>query len=288
MHITTLGDVMLDVIVDAPGGLRPDDDTEASITLRAGGQAANVAVWCAALGAAATLIGPRAHVASHPSDGGAGSRDGGVDSIISARLADAGVTFVGKDAGAVGTVVSLLEAGTRTMASDPGDQTWLSQVEPADLPARVDWLHVSAYPLLRADDPGSVVDLAAEARRRGGQVCVDLASAALLAAFGAARFARLIDDLQVSLVFANLLEWEVIGAHWTYPGFDVLVKEGPRGATLMSGASTTSRPSRAGQVVDATGAGDALAAGYLVGGIDLGLETAARCVTIRGAQPNGR
>jgi sugar/nucleoside kinase (ribokinase family) len=39
------------------------------------------------------------------------------------------------------------------------------------------------------------------------------------------------------------------------------------------------------EVVDTTGAGDALAAGFLVGGIELGLETAARCVGQLGAVP---
>jgi sugar/nucleoside kinase (ribokinase family) len=38
-------------------------------------------------------------------------------------------------------------------------------------------------------------------------------------------------------------------------------------------------------VVDATGAGDALAAGFLVGGPVLGLEAAARCCAKLGAMP---
>ena len=38
-------------------------------------------------------------------------------------------------------------------------------------------------------------------------------------------------------------------------------------------------------VIDTTGAGDALAAGFLVGGIELGLEAAARCVGQLGAVP---
>jgi sugar/nucleoside kinase (ribokinase family) len=37
--------------------------------------------------------------------------------------------------------------------------------------------------------------------------------------------------------------------------------------------------------VDATGAGDAFAAGYLLGGISLGLEAAARAVSKMGAMP---
>jgi sugar/nucleoside kinase (ribokinase family) len=38
-------------------------------------------------------------------------------------------------------------------------------------------------------------------------------------------------------------------------------------------------------VVDTTGAGDAFAAGYLVGSAHLGLETAARCCAKLGAMP---
>jgi sugar/nucleoside kinase (ribokinase family) len=37
--------------------------------------------------------------------------------------------------------------------------------------------------------------------------------------------------------------------------------------------------------VDSTGAGDAFAAGYLLGGVDLGLRAAARAVAKMGAMP---
>jgi sugar/nucleoside kinase (ribokinase family) len=37
--------------------------------------------------------------------------------------------------------------------------------------------------------------------------------------------------------------------------------------------------------VDATGAGDAFAAGYLLGGVSLGLSAAARAVATMGAMP---
>ena len=45
---------------DRPRRLAADDDVAASITLRAGGQGANVAAWVAALGGRATLVGPAA------------------------------------------------------------------------------------------------------------------------------------------------------------------------------------------------------------------------------------
>jgi sugar/nucleoside kinase (ribokinase family) len=44
-------------------------------------------------------------------------------------------------------------------------------------------------------------------------------------------------------------------------------------------------PARAADVVDTTGAGDAFAAGFLLGGAELALEAAARCVARMGAMP---
>jgi ribokinase len=44
-------------------------------------------------------------------------------------------------------------------------------------------------------------------------------------------------------------------------------------------------PAAPAEVVDSTGAGDALAAGFLVGGTELAAEAAARCVAKLGAMP---
>ena len=57
--VACLGDVLLDVIVETSGALVTDDDTPARITFAAGGQAANVATWVAALGGRARVFGPR-------------------------------------------------------------------------------------------------------------------------------------------------------------------------------------------------------------------------------------
>ncbi len=44
-------------------------------------------------------------------------------------------------------------------------------------------------------------------------------------------------------------------------------------------------PALEAEVVDTTGAGDALAAGFLVGGPELAAQAAARCVSQLGAMP---
>ena len=272
MHITTLGDVMLDVIVEVPGGLVLDDDAEATITLTTGGQAANVAAWAVTLGAQATVIGPRG------SFGAAG--------LIAARLEVAGIDFHGIDFGDTGTVVSIVEGPTRSMASDAGDQSWLTHVTTDHLPEELDWLHISGYPVLRADDPSPVFTLVGESRRRGARISMDLASATLLQAYGPEAFARVVDQLAVDVLFANRDEWAVLRGCLDELAGDIVVKEGPQGASVMRPGSAISYPSLVSEAVDPTGAGDALAAGYLVGGIDLALRTAARCVASRGAQPD--
>jgi hypothetical protein len=55
MRVTTIGDLLLDVIVRLEGPLAPGDDRMAETSTGPGGQAANVAAWAAALGAAGAL-----------------------------------------------------------------------------------------------------------------------------------------------------------------------------------------------------------------------------------------
>ena len=60
-----------------------------------------------------------------------------------------------------------------------------------------------------------------------------------------------------------------------------MVKLGARGV----GAGGTGYPAHPVDAVDSTGAGDAFAAGYLVGGVATGLAAAARAVAKMGAMP---
>lgn len=64
-----------------------------------------------------------------------------------------------------------------------------------------------------------------------------------------------------------------------------MLKRGAAGVVVISGASREEHAAHEVEVVDTTGAGDALAAGFLVGGVELGLDAAARCISKLGAMP---
>jgi sugar/nucleoside kinase (ribokinase family) len=82
------------------------------------------------------------------------------------------------------------------------------------------------------------------------------------------------------VIFGNAEELEEIGG--TFPAQEWVLKLGPDGIELSDGRKL---PAPDAEVVDTTGAGDALAAGYLVGGPELGLDAAARCIATLGTMP---
>ena len=108
-------------------------------------------------------------------------------------------------------------------------------------------------------------------------MAVDLSSWSAIRAYGAERFRANLDAAAPDVVFANEPEWEMVGGAYALAETAV-VKRGSRGVEVRSPEGVEEFPPPDAEVVDTTGAGDALAAGFLVGGIELGLEAAARCV----------
>ena len=259
----TIGDLLLDVVVLPKAAPAPDADRPATIRLTGGGQAANVAAWARALGARSRLICAR------------GADE--ASALAASHLQRLGVELCGPVlAGGGGVVVSFREPdGSRTMASDPGVA---AQLTPADLD--LDWvhsaevLHVSGYCLLREPIAQAALSAAQAARR----VTLDLASAPDIERFGVERFCALVEELEPELIFANEAERAVVpdlrAAGW-------VIKQGARGAIFPEGP----RAAVPVHAADTTGAGDALAAGYLVGGPELAMVTAGRCVASVGAMP---
>jgi ribokinase len=269
--VVTLGDLLLDVIVRLGEPLASGADALATTQTAAGGQAANVAAWAVALGAEARCISRRG--------------DDLPAQLVTSELVGRGVELAGPPAGGRnGIVVSLVGAdGERTMASDRGVAPELS---PDDLdPAwfACDCLHISGYALLATPIDSAALRAAELARAGGAKVSVDLSAWTRIREYGPVRFRERLEQLAPDLIFANEAEWEIVGAAYGLAPTAV-VKRGARGL-LVLGEERVELPARDGEVVDATGAGDALAAGFLVGGPELALEAAARCVAKPGAMP---
>jgi sugar/nucleoside kinase (ribokinase family) len=264
IRFVVVGDATLDVTVRGPGAATAGADSPAHITVAPGGQGANLAVRLARRGASVDLVTALA------------------DDLPGQQLRDAlavdGVTLVALPAPRSGIVVSLVDgAGERAMLSDRVSFDAKDLASPA-LQAALDsasWIHISGYPLADSGSGGALAMLAAS--RRAGQVCsvgggsfaggngllsrlqvtrsdlvlVDRAEAsAILAAGFAAGRLRTAEELAAGLVSAL--------------GGVAVVTDGAGGSAAAIGGQTLTVPAPQGVAVDATGAGDAHAAGFLL------------------------
>ena len=181
-----------------------------------------------------------------------------------------------------GIICSLVSAdGARSMAADRGAAPDLrpDELEPGWL-ADCDHLFVSGYALLREPARSAALRAADLARGNGAAVSVDLASwSAVRDAGPGQRCAPAVEALAPDVLFANEDEERILGG--MLPDATWILKRGAAGA-WFDGDERAALPA---EVVDTTGAGDALAAGWIVGGPDLALEAAARCVAKLGAMP---
>lgn len=268
--ICTLGDLLLDVVVRLDGPIAGDTDTYGRTRVGPGGQAANVAAWVAELGGEARFVGKRA---TDPAG-----------RILAEELARRGVEVAGPEVeSGTGTVVSLAGPdGTRTMLSDRGVSPDFApeELDPAWL-AGCAWLHLPAYTLVRSPVAETAARAAGLAREGGARVSLDLSSTSAIRSFGVEAFRERVEALEPELIFGNADEVALVEPE----AATVVEKRGAAGCVVRQGGAETAYPAEPAEVVDTTGAGDALAAGFLVGGVELGLHAAARCVARMGAFP---
>jgi sugar/nucleoside kinase (ribokinase family) len=276
LRIATLGDVLLDVVVLLGEPLAPGGDVRAANRAGAGGQAANVAAWAAEFGVEARCIAKRG--------------DDAAGELVAGELVAHGVELVGPvGEGATGVVVSVVHDGDRSLASDRGVAPSFAPEELEAAWLGCDVLHLSGYALLREPISATALLAARLAREQGARVSVDVAAWTEIRSYGPVRFRELLDELAPDVLFATEAEWELLGGAYLTAPIGVL-KRGARGCSVFSEDAKLDFAAVSADVVDPTGAGDALAAGFLVGGsmeeaARRGIDAAARCVAKVGSLP---
>ncbi len=290
-----VGDIVTDVVTIVGGPINAGSDTSASITMAGGGAGANTAAWLAALGVEVTLCGV------------IGDDEAG--DIRLAELEVRGVTCaIRRDPdAATGSIVVLAGHDERTMLTDRGANLRLApddvDVAFASAPEAVH-LHLSGYPLLDDASRPAALHALATAADRGMTTSVDAASADPLRRVGGDQFlawVRATDMLFVNADEALVLvgpEAEpeaLVRALAKFCGVAVL-KLGAAGAMAyaIGSGGIDSVPAVATIARDATGAGDAFAAGYLAAAVagatrpdalTVAAEMGAQAVNAIGAPP---
>lgn len=290
-RIVVVGDIMNDIVVVPRGPLKPDTDTEAQVRPRPGGSAANTAAWLGSLGADVDFVGAV----------------GGADAEAHAELfRQAGVTaHLQIEHGLpTGAIVILVRGEERSMLTERGANSAFSGVTLTDdVLAAAAVVHVSGYTVVKDNGSRAAQRIIERARDRGIPVSVTPGSAGYLSEYGAERF---LDDIRgIEILIPNLAEGRVLSGREDPAEVGtallkhtplVLLTRGSLGAILYRRGQDPLEipPPPVSRLVDPTGAGDALAAGFLAhwvrsrdpeAAIRSAVLVAARAVMLLGGRP---
>jgi sugar/nucleoside kinase (ribokinase family) len=290
-RIVVVGDLMNDIVVVPRGPIIPDTDTESLVRPRPGGSAANTAAWLGSLGAPVDFVGAV----------------GDADAEFHADLfREGGVTpYLQVEPGLpTGTIVILVRGEERSMLTERGANAAFSGVtftdEVLDGAAIV---HVSGYTIVKDYGLGAPQCLLRRAHDRGIPFAVTPGSYGYLSEYGAARF---LDDVRgAEILIPNLAEGRLlsgkekaadVGKALLKHAPIVLLTRGSLGVILFRRDQPPLEvpPPPVAKLVDPTGAGDALAAGFLAhwvrsrdaeAAVRAAVLVAARAVMLYGGRP---
>lgn len=254
--ITCIGDLVEDVVVVAPQGVRIGTDSPARVERHRGGSAANVAV-------AACSIGGRARFVGNVGDDPLG------DQLLE-QLTAAGVDVQVSRHGRSGSIVALITADAeRSFLTDRGAADQLTAA-PAGWLDDTSVVHVPMYSLLADPTRTTTLAMLGEARELGVPISLDASSTGALTDAGVEHAIGLITEIGPDVLFCNRDEAGLLEIHGARRlAATTIVKNGAEPTMVFSpSASTSYAVPRVEQVLDTTGAGDAFAAGYLLSRFD--------------------
>ena len=288
-RVVVVGDLLYDLLARVEGYVAFGTDTFTKIHAAAGGSGANAAAWLASLGVETHFVGRVG--------------DDVLGEALTGELRRSGVTpHLARDPSLpTGKVFVLVDgAGERTMITDRGAGEALG---PEDLPEnlfRGGHLHLSGYTFSGGSRRETALKALHLARESGMSASVDPSSVPLLEAMGPERFLQWTRD--ADLCFPNLEEGALLAGESDqdrivqkllrhYSG--IVLKLGARGA-MYAGGERIHLPAPPARVVDTTGAGDALCAGFLASRLSgapvpealrRGMNLASRVVEQMGGRP---
>lgn len=289
-RVVVVGDLIYDLLAHVEK-VSFGADTFAPIHAASGGSGANAAAWLAHTGMETHFVG---RVGNDP------FADFLAAEFERSRVAPHLVRDPDLPTGKVFVLVD--SAGERTMITDRGAG---ENLRPQDLPETLfrpgAHLHLSGYTLSGGTRRDTALRALRLAREAGMTVSVDPSSTPLLNDIGPERFLEW--TAGADLCFPNLVEGSILAGakdpnsilealREHYPA--VVLKLGAKGAVYSGHDGTVRMPAKPARVVDTTGAGDALCAGFLAAwvsgsapddALDGGTELAARAVGQMGARP---
>ena len=250
--LLTIGDLVEELVVEFPDGMRRGHVAEVRTLRVRGGSAANVAAITCERGGSARFVGQV----------GADALGGSLVADLQRRGVDTRVV----SHGVTGVTVNLLQQGYRTTLVDRGASSTLAAVDAEVLVGAVQ-LFVPGRSLMSDPLATAVEGIVTGAMERRVPVTLTGLSADEVADYGAAAFAEMVTAVQPDTVIFTRRDHARLGLEPDQPveGSGCTIVIGPERTTAITAEGLHRRePSLPATVVDRTGATDGFVAGYLM------------------------
>ena len=272
-----IGDFAWDVLIRTNSELLRGGDTFGEVMLTPGGSAANVAVWAQRAGMPTRFIGK----VGRDRFGQLAEED------LDREKVEA--HFVETDAHLTGSVAVFVDhTGERSMVSGHGADFYLLPQElPRDIIRSSCHLHLTAWSFF-VDPPRAAVREAAHlAQAAGATLSFDPGSFQMIGEMGVRQFLSVTQDLGIDVLLPNKEEGSMLTGGLTepaeiaaalaelYPNALIMLKLDADGALVWENGNGTHIPAGSNNLVDATGAGDSFAGGFLAHYLEHGDAVAA-------------